>query len=84
MTQPLSTDTSLFVFAKTLLEQTAHTVHSSITLGIHNGGIDGRGVDATMAQQLRDGIDVGTCRERHRGIAVACRVEGDVLCDTSI
>ena len=68
-------------FIEVLAKQTTHTVNGGIALGINDGGIDCRGVDAAMAEQFRDGVYVGPSRERHRGIAVAGCVEGDVLGD---
>lgn len=34
-----------------------------------------------MSEKFGDGVEIGSCHERHRGVAVTCGVEGDVFGD---
>ena len=52
-----------------------------VACGVDDGGIDGGGFDVAMSEEFGDGVEVGSRHERHRGVAVACSVEGDVLGD---
>ena len=50
-----------------------------ITRRVYNGGIDCGGFDVAMPKEFGDGVEIGSCHECHRSIAVPSRVEGDVF-----
>ena len=74
---------SLSCFVPFLVE-TGDVVGGLVTFGVNDGSVDGGSFDVAMTEQLGDGVEVGSCHERHRRIAVTCRVEGDVFRDVGV
>lgn len=53
-----------------------------VTFGVDNGSIERGAFDVAMSEQFGDGVEVGSCHECHRRVAVTGRVESDVFVDT--
>ena len=67
------------------VELPGEPLHVPFELGVGNGGVNLRGADVPMAQQLADGLDGDTLRQRdRRGERVARDMEGDRAYDSRL
>lgn len=65
----------------TFFVEAGDAVVGMVSYRVNDCGIDGGAFDVAMSEEFGDGVEVSSCHECHRGVAVASRVEGDVLGD---
>ena len=58
-----------------------NAVGGFVTFGVDDCCIERGAFDVAMSEQFGDGVEVGSCHECHRRVAVTGCVEGDVFVD---